>query len=269
LTGQDEPSQRHFRALIEYRGADFAGWQFQPNQRTVQGVLERALKTLCREEVRVHGSGRTDSGVHARGQVASFRSTTELGRERILRGLNGLTADDLSVLRLDEVSEDFHPRRSAKGKVYVYRLLLRRSSSPLVASSTWHLPYGDLDVLRLRRELATLVGEADWSAYRSADCSGSNTVKTLRRADVREEANDVVVLEFEGSGFLKQMVRILVGTAVDVARGKLEEGAMLRIRAGGERARAGRTAPAHGLCLERVIYLGAEPPEVPVHAPGD
>jgi len=254
LSAEVEPLQRHFRALIEYRGADFAGWQFQPNQRTVQGELEGALGTLCRHAVRVHGSGRTDSGVHARAQVASFRSSTDLGTERILRGINGLTGHDVSVWQLDEVPDDFHPRHSARGKIYAYRLLLRRSSSPLIAETTWHLPYGDLDVSRLGRELAGLVGEADWSAYRAADCGASNTVKSLRRAELRREAHDVLVLEFEGSGFLKQMVRILVGTAVDVGRGKLEEGAMLRIRDAGERSGAGRTAPAHGLCLEQVLY---------------
>jgi tRNA pseudouridine38-40 synthase len=254
LSSELSPAQRHFRAVIEYRGADFAGWQIQPSQRTVQGELERALGTLLREPVRVHGSGRTDSGVHARGQVASFRSATDLPTERILRGLNGLTADDLSVLQLDEVADDFHPRYSARGKVYVYRLLLQRSPSPLASGSSWHLPYGDLDTDLLRRELASIVGEADWSAYRAADCAASKTVKTLRRVDLRAEGHGILAIEFEGSGFLKQMVRILVGTAVDVARGKLEEGAMIRIRQGGERTRAGRTAPAHGLCMERVLY---------------
>lgn len=245
---------RQFRALVEYCGAEFAGWQLQPDQRTVQGELEEALKTLCREEVRIHGAGRTDSGVHARGQVATFRVATELSNQRILRGLNGLTGNDLAVLALDVVDEDFHPRHSSMGKVYVYRLLLRRSPSPLAASSTWHIPQGDLDVERLRRELKTLEGQADWSAYRAADCGASNTVKTLGRTEVRAEPHDVLAIEFEGSGFLKQMVRTLVGTAVDVARGKLEEGAMLRIRDQGDRSDAGRTAPAHGLCLERVLY---------------
>jgi tRNA pseudouridine38-40 synthase len=123
-----------------------------------------------------------------------------------------------------------------------------------MAETAWHLPYGDLDVARLGRELAGLVGEADWSAYRAGGCTARKTVKTLRRAELRREAHDVLALEFEGSGFLKQMVRILVGTAVDVGRGKLEEGAMLRIRDAGVRSGAGRTAPAHGLCLERVFY---------------
>ena len=245
---------RHLRALVEYRGERFAGWQIQPNQRTVQGELEQALSTLCREELRVHGSGRTDSGVHARGQVATFTTVSDLPLQRILRGLNGLTGHDLSVLALDEVEPSFHPRRSALGKVYAYRLLLRRSPSPLASDWSWHLPQNDLDIVCLRRELASLEGTADWSAYRAGDCGASNTVKTLYRAEVRNESNDIVALEFEGSGFLKQMVRILVGTAVDVARGKLEEGAMLRIREQGMRSEAGITAPAHGLCLERVLY---------------
>lgn len=254
MSDDPEVGQRHFRGLIEYCGADFAGWQLQPNQRTVQGELERALETLFRERVRVHSSGRTDSGVHARGQVISFRSSSSLGTDRMLRGINGLTGSDLAVWKLDEAPEDFHPRHSAGGKVYVYRLLVRRAPSPLLAALTWHVPYGDLDVPRLRRELQSLLGEADWAGYRAADCGARSTVKTLLRAEVRAEAQDVLALEFEGSGFLKQMVRILVGTAVEVGRGRLEQGAMLRIREAGVRALAGRTAPAHGLCLERVIY---------------
>ena len=249
-----ERPDRLFRMLVEYRGAAFCGWQLQPDQRTVQGEIEAALETLCRRPVRITGAGRTDSGVHARGQVASFRLSTDLSCSRLLRGLNGLTGDDVSIIDLSEAPPDFHPRFSARGKIYVYRLLLRRSPSPLIAARSWHIPYGDVDIDRLERELQSILGEADWRAYRAADCGATNTVKLLRRVEVRREVGDVIALVFEGSGFLKQMVRILVGTAVDVARGKLEEGAMLRIRDAGERARAGRTAPAHGLVMERVLY---------------
>jgi len=249
-----EEERRHFRLLLEYNGEKFAGWQFQPEQRTVQGELEHALATLCRHPVRVHGSGRTDSGVHARGQVASFRAATDLPCSRLLRGLNGLTGSDVSVISLEEADENFHPLHSAIGKVYVYRLHLRRSPSPLEAATSWHIPYGDLDLDLLQTELASLPGEADWSAFRASDCGASKTVKTLRRAELRFESDDLVTLIFEGSGFLKQMVRILVGTLVDVARGKLEPGSMLTVRESRERARAGRTAPAHGLVMERVLY---------------
>lgn len=248
------PETNH-RVVLEYDGSRFSGWQIQPDQRTVQEELEQALKTLCREKIRVHGSGRTDAGVHARGQVASFHSASGLSPERLRKGLNGLTGDDLAVVELEQVAADFHARGSARGKIYVYRLLLRPSPSPLAGGWSWHLT-GGLDLELLRRELATLPATADWSAYRAADCGARDPVKTLSRAEVHPEGNGVVGLVFEGSGFLKQMVRILVGTAVDVARGRLEEGAMLRIRDEGQRAQAGQTAPAHGLCLEEVLYSG-------------
>jgi len=246
-------TDRILKLTLEYDGARFRGWQVQPELRTVQGELEQALRTLLGHPVSVQGSGRTDAGVHARAQVASLKTTSELPLERIRRGINGLTDEGVSCLAVQEAPSEFHARGSARGKVYAYRVLARSSPSPLSATQAWHVPY-PLDEVRLAAELATLPGRFDWSAYRAADCQAPDAVKTLARAELRPERWDELTLVFEGSGFLKQMVRILVGTAIDVARGRLEAGAMVRIREAGVRAHAGPTAPPHGLTLERVLY---------------
>lgn len=245
--------ERVLKLVFEYDGAPFAGWQVQPGQRTVQGEVESALATLLGTATRIECSGRTDSGVHAEGQVASLRTTATLGCSRIQRGINGLVSHGVACLSVEEVDPDFHARFSARGKVYAYRVLARGPRSPLRSPRVWHVPQ-PLDRERLSAELATLPGTADWSAYRAADCGNSTPVKTLVRADLEMEGPDLLVMRFEGSGFLKQMVRILAGTAIEVARGRFEPGAMVRIRDGGDRRSAGRTAPARGLTLERVLY---------------
>ena len=221
----------------------------------MQGQLKEALETLCRHSVTVYGAGRTDAGVHAWGQVASFRTQADLSCRRLLRGLNGLCGEGLRAVSVDDVPDEFHPRRSAVGKVYAYRLLLRSAPSALMKGRAWHQPLA-LDLDRMEAELGSLLGEADWSAYRASDCSSPSPVKELRRVEVLREPRDVVALVFEGSGFLKQMVRVLVGTAVEVGLGKRPEGDMLALRTGGDRRRAGVTAPACGLYLERVLYPG-------------
>ncbi|MCP4869973.1 MAG: tRNA pseudouridine(38-40) synthase TruA [Proteobacteria bacterium] len=245
--------ERVLKLVFEYDGAPFAGWQVQPAQRTVQGDVEAALLTLMGTETRVECSGRTDAGVHAAAQVASLRTTSELSCDRIQRGINGLVPSGVSCLSVQEMEADFHARFSATGKVYAYRVLARRAKSPLRAGRVWHV-HQRLDRELLAAELATLTGTADWSAYRAADCGNADPVKTLRRAELEVESPDVLVMRFEGSGFLKQMVRTLAGTAIDVARGRYEPGAMVRIREGRDRKEAGRTAPACGLTLEQVLY---------------
>ena len=247
------PDQRTIRLTLEYDGAPFAGWQVQPDLRTAQGALKAALETLCGHPLTVYGAGRTDAGVHARAQVAHFHTTSEVPLERLLRGITGLCRPGLVATAAEEVDDSFHARRSAVGKVYRYRVLARPIPSPLWAGRAWHVPW-PLDVALMRRELSSLPGVADWSAYRASDCTAPDPTKELRRADLSEHRDGLLLLEFEGSGFLKQMVRTLVGTAVDVGRGRMAPGSMIRIREGRDRRSAGPTAPAHGLCLERVLY---------------
>jgi len=247
-------TERNVRLVVEYDGSFFHGWQRQPDLRTVQSALEDALRVVLRQEdVYVKGSGRTDAGVHAWAQIANVRTTSDVSLDRIRGGVNALAGDGVRVIRAEEAEPDFDSLRSACGKVYGYRILNRRSPSPLLEGRAWwvRLPI-DRDVLA--RELATLPATADWSAYRASDCGSPDPVKTLRRAELRPERDGTFTLVFEGSGFLKQMVRILVGTAIEVGRGRLDPGAMVRIRDGGIRSAAGPTAPPHGLYMEEVLY---------------
>ncbi len=246
------PGTRNIALTLEYEGSSFAGWQRQPGQRTVQGVLEQCLATVCRHEVIVRGAGRTDAGVHARGQRANFFTTSEVEPYALLRSIPGIVRGGLAAVQAEEVPLEWDARRNARGKVYAYRVLAREAPSPLLAGQVWHVRK-PLDLDLLRRELATLPGLADWAAYRAADCTAPDTVKDLRRAELQVDG-DVVTLVFEGSGFLKQMVRVLAGTAVEVARGRRAEGSMLAIRERLDRTEAGVTAPACGLVLERVLY---------------
>jgi tRNA pseudouridine38-40 synthase len=244
---------RNVLLTIEYDGSTFSGWQIQPEQRTVQGVLTDALRTLCGHDVVLRGSGRTDAGVHAWAQQATVYTDCDLPLAKFVKGVTGIVKRHVAVVAATEVPLDFDARRNAVGKVYVYRLLLRNPRSPLLDGRAWHLRQ-TLDVDVLKAELATLAGTADWSAYRSADCGSPDPVKTIYSATVRQEGRDVLALEFRGSGFLKQMVRILVGTAVEVAIGRWPPGSMVAIRDGQNRAKAGPTAPPHGLYLEEVLY---------------
>ena len=247
-------ARRNIRFVVEYDGSFFSGWQRQPELRTVQGSLEGALRVLLREDdVYVKGSGRTDAGVHAWAQVASVRTDSDIALDRLRKGINALAGDGVRVVSASEAPEDFDPLGSARGKIYGYRILNRPSPSPLLEGRAWWVRF-PLDRDLLAEELATLPATADWSAYRASDCGAPSAVKTLRRAELRPERDGSFTLVIEGSGFLKQMVRILTGTAVDVARGQLPPGSMVRIRDGQTRAAAGQTAPAHGLYLERVLY---------------
>ncbi len=247
------PGTRNLLLTLEYDGSTFAGWQVQPGQRTVQGVVTDALQALCRHDVVLRGAGRTDSGVHAWGQRATFYTDCALPPAKFVRGVTGIARGHVAAVAAREVPLAFDARHDARGKVYAYRLLLRDARSPLRDGRAWHVRT-PLDLDRLAAELATLPATADWSAYRAADCGAPDPTKTLLDARLVREPRDVVALVFRGSGFLKQMVRILAGTAVEVGAGRLPPGSMVAIREARERRQAGPTAPPHGLYLEEVLY---------------
>jgi tRNA pseudouridine38-40 synthase len=240
---------------LEYDGTDFAGFQLQPDARSVQGVLEAAILEITREQRRVIPAGRTDAGVHARGQVAHFDCDTRLAPGDLQRSLNAVLPRDVAVLELARARPDFDARRDARAKRYVYRILNRPEPSPLRARTHLHLR-APLDVAAMTEAAKSLLGSHDFSAFRGAPGGvpeDENPRRSLDRLDVVARG-DEVALEAEGRSFLRHMVRNIAGTLIEVGQGRRTPGELAEVLASRDRARAGPTAAPHGLCLERVSY---------------
>ena len=248
-------ARRCARAVIEYDGTDFAGSQYQPNARTVQGELEEALNRLTGERTRVRFAGRTDAGVHATGQVAAFclarrRRGEGIGWPELRRRLNAALPPDLAVRSLHPASAGFDPRRDARARVYRYRIRMAGDKRPADRHRT--LEIGDrLDVAAMRTVAAELLGERDFAALGS-DPRG-RTVRRLQEVSVHRSGSSVEV-RVVANAFLRRMVRSIVALLLEAGRGRLAPGSVAELLEAGERALHGRAAPARGLTLERVVY---------------
>jgi tRNA pseudouridine38-40 synthase len=243
---------RTLKLVIEYDGTDFAGWQRQAGQRTVQGCLEDAFAAMVGAPVRITGAGRTDAGVHAEGQVASAKVEAGIPAAGFLRGLNAHLPPDIAVRELADVPETFDARRSARGKVYRYLIWTHVVRSPHRARWSWH-HRAALDSHALREAAAAFVGQHDFRGFRAADCERRSTVRLIRSFTVVRDGA-LITCEVEGTAFLKNMVRIMIGTLVAAGRHQLDADAIRALLAAGDRSKAGVTAPAHGLTLVQVIY---------------
>lgn len=245
---------RHFRLVLEYDGAQFEGWQVQAGaSRTVQGSLIEAAQKLSSADVNVRGSGRTDSGVHAQGQVASLAIDWDGDAHALLRALNGNLPRDVVVLSADEASPDFDPRRHAKRKRYRYAIWNGPRRSPLRESRWTHIPQA-LDLAAMRAAACDLLGSHDFACFQAAGSDVEHTVRELLALEITGVSGAEIVLEVEGSGFLRHMVRNIAGTLIEVGRGKREPASMAELIASLDRGQAGPTAPARGLTLVRVDY---------------
>ncbi len=241
-----------FKATIEYDGTAYAGWQRQPNQPTIQDAVEAALRRITQTDVSAIAAGRTDAGVHALGQVVSFRTEKPLTPDDWLRALNATLPVDISVGAVELVSDDFHARFSAVRKLYAYRILHRPFRSALERTRAWHL-YGALNLDPMREASGHLVGKHDFSSFQGHPTDVENPICDLQRLDVMKD-QDIVRIEIEADRFLKQMVRAMVGTLVEVGQGKRKPEDVKRILEATDRRAAGYTAPAQGLYLMRVDY---------------
>jgi tRNA pseudouridine38-40 synthase len=248
---------RHIRFVVEYDGTSLCGWQRQANGPTVQGHLEDALAQLLQHPAPVLGASRTDAGVHARGQVASFRTERPIPLHGIRRGLNSLLPDTIAVRDVAEAAEDFHPRFSATGKHYRYTIFVRTDRSPAWRDRAWHHPE-PLELAAMRAGAEALIGEHDFAAFRAAGCTARTTVRRVDAIDLAT-APDLVIVDVRGNAFLRNMVRILVGTLTEVGTGKRPAAQVAEILASRDRTRAGITAPAAGLELVEVRYDGSRP----------
>ena len=241
---------RNIRLEIEYDGTDFHGWQLQPKLRTVQGEIQERLKTILKHELNLIGSGRTDVGVHALGQVANFKTENQLDTQSILRGLNGLLPDDIVVTRVDEASLDFNARYSPKSRIYRYRVYQNRTA--VLRNYVWEVLYS-LSLENMLEATKRIVGEHDFSSFCMAESSKEDNICKVSSA-VWEKSGKELTFTIEANRFLHTMVRSLVGTLIDVGRGYLSVSDFVQIMKAKDRRRAGPTAPARGLYLVEVKY---------------
>jgi tRNA pseudouridine38-40 synthase len=243
---------RTLKLVLEYDGFDYCGWQVQPAVPTIQGVLERALDKILGERIRVDGAGRTDAKVHALGQVASFQCLSQIPAGALQRALNSTLPKDVAVREVQETPADFHARFSARGKVYTYRILNRPVRSPLRLRYVWYVPQA-LDVEAMRLAGAALQGTHDFSAFQGSGSEVHTTERTLTEVSLSHDG-DEVVLQCAADGFLRHMVRNIVGTLVEVGHGARSPADVERILKGRDRRLAGVTAPPQGLYLLEVLY---------------
>ncbi|MEK6814314.1 MAG: tRNA pseudouridine(38-40) synthase TruA [Nitrospirota bacterium] len=246
----EEP--RLVRVLLEYDGTAYHGWQVQPNARTIQEVFESVLDRIHKRRTKATAAGRTDAGVHARGQVVHFETALGMDASAWRKALNALLPDDIVARGADFPPAGFHARKSALSKTYVYTVLNAPVPSAFLRDTAWRLPF-PLDAGRMKEGARFLIGRHDFSSFRSSTCTARHPVRTLLRVDI-DRAGEIIRMTFQGDGFLKQMVRSIVGTLVEVGRGAIPPEAVASILEGRRRELAGPTAPARGLCLERVEY---------------
>lgn len=244
---------RNIKLVIEYDGTDFLGFQKQKKGRTVQREFERAFRKILRHKVSIIPAGRTDSGVHARGQVVSVRTSKEIPLQSIVRALNTYLPPDLSVLEAKEVSGSFHARYSAKRKTYEYRVLTGHARSAVERRTSYHYPF-PADVEAMQKGAKILIGKHDFRSFqaKSSEKEGS-TVRTLFRAGIRKSGR-FLIFHFEGDGFLYNMVRNMVGTLLLLGRGKITLEEFRAIIEKCDRRFAGPTVPPQGLVLKKVVY---------------
>ena len=250
-----------FKLVLEYDGTQYAGWQRQLNAPTIQAAVEEALAAIAQTRLTIIGAGRTDAGVHAFGQVASFRTDRGLSQREWLRALNAHLPADISALSVKAVPDHFHARYSANGKLYEYHLMNRSERAPLLRERAWML-YKPLDFAAMTEAAAYLTGSHDFSSFETAPTDNENPQCRLQQADLRRQG-DLIIFSFYADRFLKQMVRSMVGTLVEVGQGKRTAADMRTVLAARARAAAGRTAPAHGLYLVRVDYTDGSIPSLP------
>jgi len=265
MDGTARPA-RNIAITLEYDGLSFHGWQSQANASAVQDIIEGAVGRLEGAPVRIAGASRTDAGVHARGQVATFKTSSRIPADKYAYALNAILPAGVTCTFSWEAHPDFHARFSAKSKIYSYTILNRRQPSALYGGRSWHVPLPlRLDAMRDTAQL--LIGKHDFRAFMSSGSPVNSTVRTITRLDVDmpeagspglfpvcTQSNEFIRLLVEGDGFLYNMVRIIAGTLVYVGHGRLDAGDVERALATGDRKAAGKTAPPYGLCLEKVIY---------------
>ncbi len=250
-----EAGVRVIKMTLAYEGTAFAGWQRQPDARTVQDALEQSLAIIEERPVAIVAAGRTDAGVHAKAQVASVAVRNRLPPRVLMRALNVRLPHDLRVTSIEDVAPDFDARRHARGKVYHYTMALGDDPGPFVRRLVWHIPHA-LDVPAMAAAASLLVGEHDFAAFQASGSDVQTSVRRLLRSSLEDDQGPPRYLRYQvtGTGFLRHMVRNIVGTLVEVGRRRWPPEEILSILRSRSRQRAGATAPPQGLVLVQVLY---------------
>lgn len=249
---------RKMRLTVSYDGTNYHGFQVQPTGPTIQGELEKALSKVTGKQIRVIGSGRTDAGVHARGQVIHFETDSTIPPDRWPAALNVLLPDDIVVTEGKEVPPDFHARYDVAAKTYRFLIDNHRVKNVFLRNQAWFVPQ-PLDIERMAAAAGRLIGEHDFTSFSSAKTGVENRVRRIYHIDIDKEGR-LIWFTFRGNGFLYNMVRIITGTLVEIGKGKREPGEMAEILAARDRTKAGKTAPPQGLYLWSVEYANTTQP---------
>lgn len=246
---------KRFKLVVAYDGTNYCGWQVQNNGKTIEGELNRCLSELLKEDITVIGASRTDSGVHGIGNVAVFDSETRIPGEKICYALNQRLPDDIVIQHSCEVANDFHPRYCDTVKTYEYKILNRKFQDPMhrLYSDFIHYP---LDIKAMQEAATYIVGEHDFQSFCSAGAQVKSTVRTVYDLSVTKDCEDIVHIEITGNGFLYNMVRIIVGTLTRIGLGYGKPEDVKEIIEAKDRSKAGPTAPARGLMLKEIRYIG-------------
>ncbi|MGL5614863.1 MAG: tRNA pseudouridine(38-40) synthase TruA [Sarcina sp.] len=243
---------RNIKLVIEYDGTKFCGWQRQVKERTIQGTLERAISKITGEEIDVIGSSRTDSGVHAKAFIANFKTNSRIPSIKFKDAINTKLPGDVVIIDSEEVTEDFHARYCSKGKTYCYTILNRYEPSALERNYVMHFR-GRLDIESMREACKYFIGKHDFEAFRTLGSSVKTTVRTVTDLHIEIEGDKIKVF-ISADGFLYNMVRIIVGTLIQVGLGRIEPVEIEKIIKSKDRKKAGKSVESQGLCLEKVFY---------------
>jgi tRNA pseudouridine38-40 synthase len=244
---------KNFKLITEYDGSRYHGWQRQKEDPTIQGEIEKALKKMTSKSVTVIGSGRTDAGVHAEGQAANFKCETRLEPEALMKGLNSLLSPDIVIKACEQVSASFHARYNAKSKIYHYKILNRPIPAAIGRQYSWFIRQ-TLNHDAMRSAISHIIGLHDFKAFEATGSPRQRTTRHVLSAELSQQQDGLLVFQIEADGFLRCMVRNIVGTLVEVGRTKLTAEDFKRVLDSKDRSRAGATAPAHGLTLIKVNY---------------
>ncbi|NIP38828.1 MAG: tRNA pseudouridine(38-40) synthase TruA [Candidatus Dadabacteria bacterium] len=244
---------RNIKLFIEYDGTNYHGWQRQPGLQTIQQLIEQAIEKITNERATLLGSGRTDSGVHAYEQVANFKTSSKIGAKKITKALNSVLPADIAIIKSENADINFHSQYGSVSKTYIYKILNRESRTAINTKRVWHIPY-KLDLDKMEKAARHLLGEHDFLVFSKTGSSVKTTVRSIYDASFVKRSDELIEFHIRSNGFLKGMVRLIVGALVNVGKGKMTEDEFRQIVCSGTKHKYIKSAPAHGLYLAKVEY---------------